>query len=55
MIIQASKRLNLNNTVQVKRSVVIDNKHTICVSKRCNLLLPPNKTKHYPKYPRTDK
>ena len=34
---EASERLNLNNTVQAKRSAVTDNQHTACVSERRDL------------------
>ena len=38
---EASERLNLNNTVQAKRSAVTDNQHTACVSERRDLSYVP--------------
>ena len=35
---EASERLNLNNTVQAKRSAVNDNRHLVCVSERRNIV-----------------
>ena len=35
---EAPVRLNLNNTVQAKRSAVNDNQHTACVSERRDIV-----------------
>ncbi len=44
---EASERLNLNNTVQAKRSAVIDNQHLVCVSERRDIVYLPIANKHY--------
>ena len=38
---EASERLNLNNTVQAKRSAVNDNRHLVCVSERRDIAYMP--------------
>ena len=38
---EASERLNLNNTVQAKRSAVTDNQHLVCILERCDLAYVP--------------
>ena len=38
---KASERLNLNNTVQAKRSAVNDNRHLVCVSERRDIVYMP--------------
>ena len=39
--LEASERLNLNNTVQAKRSAVNDNRHLVCVSERRDIVYTP--------------
>ena len=43
---EASERLNLNNTVQAKRSAVTENQHLTCVSKRRDFAYVPNADNH---------
>ena len=43
---QASERLNLNNTVQAKRSAVTDNQPIACVSERRDLAYVPIADNH---------
>ena len=43
---EASERLNLNNTVQAKRSAVTDNQHLACVSERRDLAYLPIADNH---------
>ena len=43
---EASERLNLNNTVQAKRSAVTDNQHLACVSERRDLAYVPSADNH---------
>lgn len=38
---EASVMLNLNNTVQAKRSAVTDNQHLVCISERRDLSYVP--------------
>ena len=38
---EASERLNLNNTVQAKRSAVNDNRRLVCVSERRDIAYMP--------------
>ena len=38
---EASKRLNINNTVQAERSAVTDSQHIRCVSERRDLAYVP--------------
>ena len=43
---EASERLNLNDTVQAKRSAVTENQHLTCVSGRRDLAYVPNADNH---------
>ena len=44
--IEASERLDINNTVQARRSAVADNQHLACVSERCDLAYMPIADNH---------
>jgi len=43
---EASKRLNINNTVQAERSAVTDSQHIECVSERRDLAYVPLADNH---------
>jgi len=43
---KASERLNLNNTVQAKRSAVVENLHTASVSERRDIVHTPIADNH---------
>ena len=45
---EASKRLNINNTVQAERSAVTDSQHLGCVSERRDLAYVPIADNHIP-------
>ena len=44
--IEASERLDINNTVQARRSAVADTQHLACVSERCDLVYMPIADNH---------